>query len=85
MIDGREKRNVKNCCQKCRIEWNFVKELVVRDHYPVGHIAELWKMLTIHHSDEVQDYDQIYMYVQHLQVNMAPVGLCYENLAELQQ
>ena len=28
-------------------------------------------------------YDQIY--VQHLQVNMAPVSLCYENLAELQQ
>ena len=28
-------------------------------------------------------YDQIY--VQHLQVNMAPVGLCYENVAELQQ
>ena len=55
IIDGREKRNVKNCCQKCRIEWNFVKELVVRDHYPVGHIAELWKMLTTHHSDEVQD------------------------------
>ena len=55
MIDGREKRNVKNCCQKCRIEWNFVKELVVRDHYPVSHIAELWKMLTTHHSDEVQD------------------------------
>ena len=30
-------------------------ELVVREHYPEGHIAELWKMLTIHHSDEVQD------------------------------
>ena len=41
--------------EKCRIEWNFVKELVVREHYPVGHIAELWKMLATHHSDEVQN------------------------------
>ena len=41
--------------KKCRIEWNFVKEVVVREHYPMGHIAELWKMLATHHSDEVQN------------------------------
>ena len=42
--------------KKCRIEWNLnVKELVVREHYPVDHIAELWKMLTTHHSNEVQN------------------------------
>lgn len=41
--------------EKCISEWNFVKELVVREHYPVGHIAELWKMLATHHSDEVQN------------------------------
>ena len=50
MIDGSEKCNR----QKCRIEWNFVKELDVREYYPVGHITELWKMLATHHSDEVQ-------------------------------
>ena len=38
--------------EKCRIEWNFVKELVVREHYTVGHIAKLWKMLATHHSEE---------------------------------
>ena len=38
--------------KKCRIEWNFVKELVVREHYTVGHIAKLWKMLATHHSEE---------------------------------
>ena len=38
--------------EKCRIKWNFVKELVVREHYPVGHIAELWKMFTTRHSDK---------------------------------
>ena len=32
-----------------------VKELVVREHYPVGHIAEPWRMLATHHSDEVQN------------------------------
>lgn len=41
--------------EKCRFEWNFVKELVVREHYPVGHIAELWKMLATPHSDKVQN------------------------------
>jgi len=41
--------------KKCRFGWNFVKELVVREHYPMGHIAELWKMLATHHSDEVQN------------------------------
>ena len=41
--------------EKCRIEWNFVKELVVREHYPAGHVAELWKMLATHHSHEVQN------------------------------
>ena len=41
--------------EKCKIEWNFVKELVVREHYPVGHITELWKMLATHDSDEVQN------------------------------
>ena len=41
--------------EKCRFERNFVKELVVREHYPMGHIAELWKMLATHHSDEVQN------------------------------
>ena len=41
--------------EKCRIEWNFVKELVVREQYPMGHIAELCKMLATHHSDEVQN------------------------------
>ena len=41
--------------KKCRIEWNFVKELVVREHYPMGHIAELWKMFATHHSKEVQN------------------------------
>ena len=41
--------------EKCRIEWNFVKELVVREHYPAGHVAELWKMLATHHSYEVQN------------------------------
>ena len=50
MIDSSKKRNR----QKCRIEWNFVKELDVREYYPVGHITELWKMLATHHSDEVQ-------------------------------
>ena len=29
-----------------------MKELVVREHYPVGHIAELWKMFTTRHSDK---------------------------------
>ena len=47
MID----RSTKHNCGKCRIvEWNFVRE-----HYPVGHIAELWKMLATHHSNEVQN------------------------------
>ena len=52
IIDGSEKRNR----QKCRIEWNFAKELIVREYYPVGHIAELWKMLATHHSDEVRNF-----------------------------
>ena len=41
--------------EKCRIEWNFTKELVVREHYPVGQIAELWKLMATHHRDEVQN------------------------------
>ena len=52
IIDGSEKLNR----QKCRIEWNFAKELIVREYYPVGHIAELWKMLATHHSDEVRNF-----------------------------
>ena len=30
IIDGSEKRSR----QKCRIEWNFAKELIVREYYP---------------------------------------------------
>ena len=41
--------------EKCRIEWNFTKELVVREHYPVGQIAKLWKLMATHHRDEVQN------------------------------
>lgn len=41
--------------EKCRIERNFTKELVVREHYPVGQIAELWKVMATHHRDEVQN------------------------------
>ena len=41
--------------ENCRIEWNFAKELVVREHYPVGQIAELWKLMATHHRDEVQN------------------------------
>ena len=52
IIDGSEKVNR----QKCRIEWNFAKELIVREYYPVGHITELWKMLATHHSDEVRNF-----------------------------
>ena len=41
--------------EKCRIEWNFAKELVVREHYPVGHIAELWILMATHQRDKVQN------------------------------
>ena len=51
---------VKNAMSKivvknAELNGTLLKELVVTDHYPVGRIAELWKMLTTHHSDEVQD------------------------------
>ena len=52
--------------EKCRIEWNFVKELVFREHYPVGFIAELWKMLATHHGDEVQNLIIISFFKSHL-------------------
>ena len=54
MIDGPQKMQ----CQKLSKMQNWMelcKELVVREHYPMGHIAELWKMLATHCSDEVQD------------------------------
>ena len=41
--------------EKCRIEWNFAKELVVREHYPVGQMTELWKLMTTHRRNEVQN------------------------------
>lgn len=31
--------------ENCRIERKFSKVLLVREHYPVGQIAELWKLL----------------------------------------
>ena len=51
---------VKNAMSKivvknAELNGTLLKELVVRDRYPMGRIAELWKMLTTHHSDEVQD------------------------------
>ena len=57
--------------EKCRIKWNFVKELVVREHYPVGYIAELWKMLATHHSDEVQNLIKLFQVALVLPTNTA--------------
>ena len=41
--------------ENCRIEWNFAKEMVVREHYPIGQIADLSKLLATHLKDEVQN------------------------------
>ena len=62
MIDSSTKHNH----GKCRIEWIFVRE-----HYPVGHIAELWKMLATHHSNEVQNLIKFCQVTLVLSTNMA--------------
>ena len=59
--------------EKCRFERNFVKELVVREHYPVGHIAELWKMLATPHSDKVQNLTKLYQVALVLPTNTLAV------------
>ena len=82
MIDGRKKRNVKNC-QKCRIEWNFVKSWLLESITLWATLLNYGKCSLPIVATRFKIYDQIYL--QHLQVNMAPVGLCHENLAELQQ
>ena len=33
-----------------------MKELVVREHYPAGHIAESWKLIITDYSDKVQNW-----------------------------
>ena len=38
---------------QCCLEWNFVKELVLRELYLVGQNADLWKLLSTYHSKEL--------------------------------
>ena len=83
MIDGREKRNVKNCCQNAELNGTLLKSWLLEIITPWATLLNYGKCSLSIIVMRFKIYDQIY--VQHLQVNMAPVSLCYENLAELQQ
>ena len=48
--------------ENCRIEWNFAKEMVVREHYPIGQIADLSKLLATHLRDEVQNFNNLHLF-----------------------
>ena len=45
--------------EKTRQEWSYLKELLVRQHYPTDSMTKLWELLGTHHKEEIPNLLQL--------------------------
>lgn len=52
---GKDKENTSALvdASQCQMEWQYLKELVIKQQYPTGEMESLWRLIGTHHAKEV--------------------------------